>query len=121
MLFHTAASLSSLCLRFFRGGQVIFLVQLSLNYLIILNLLRVIRDLIAQLSLPNLSPAVLSICLPLYLLSSSSAPVQLFVRLHRLLYLTDLRHVHLEQVDADAPIAEDEDLVPAAVGELLER
>jgi hypothetical protein len=82
--------------------------------------LRVIRDLIAQLRLPNLTP-ILGICLPLYLLSGLDTAVQLLVRLNRLLNFTNLRHVHLEQVDTDAPIAEDEDLVPAAVGELLER
>ena len=71
--------------------------------------------------MPNLPP-VLGICLPLYLpIHGGSTTVQLLVRLNRLLYFTDLRHVHLEQVDADAPIAEDEDLVPAAVGEFLER
>jgi uncharacterized protein YceH (UPF0502 family) len=82
--------------------------------------LRVIRDLIAQLRLPNLTP-ILGICLPLYLLSGGDTAVQLLVRLNRLLNFTNLRHVHLEQVDTDAPVAEDEDLVPAAVGELLER
>ena len=81
--------------------------------------MRVIRDLIAQLRLPNLTP-VLGICLPLYLLIVGGTAVQLLVRLNRLLNFTDLRHVHFEQVDTDAPVAEDEDLVPAAVGEFLE-
>ena len=121
MLFHTAASTSHLFLRFFKGRWVFFfLVWLGINYLIPLRFLRVIRDLIAQLRLPNLAPA-LGICLPLYLLIGGGTAVQLLVCLNRLLNFTDLRHVHLEQVDADAPIAEDEDLVPAAVGELLER
>ena len=69
--------------------------------------------------MPDLAP-VLSICLPLYLPIFGTAAVQLLVCLNRLLDLTDLRHVHLEQVDPDAPVAEDEDLVPATVGELLE-
>ena len=69
--------------------------------------------------MPNLAP-VLGICLPLYLPILGTAAVQLLVRFHRLLDLTDLRHVHLKQVDPDAPVAEDEDLVPATVGELLE-
>lgn len=121
MLFHTAASTSHLFLRFFRGKWVFFfLVWLGLNYLIHLKFLRVISYLIAQLRLPYLPP-VLGICLPLYLLIGGGPAVQLLVRLNRLLNFTDLRHVHLEQVDTDAPIAEDEDLVPAAVGELLER
>ena len=71
--------------------------------------------------MPDLTPAVLGLCLPIYLpLGGGAATVQLLVGLERLLHLTDLRHVHLEEVDADAPVAEDEDLVPAAVGELLE-
>jgi hypothetical protein len=119
LLFHTAASTSHLFLRFFRGRWIFFfLVWLCFNYLI--EFLRVIRDLIAQLRLPNLTP-ILGICLPLYLLIVSGTAVQLLVRLNRLLNFTNLRHVHLEQVDTDAPVAEDEDLVPAAVGELLER
>lgn len=66
-------------------------------------------------------PYLLGLCLPLYLpLSGGITTFQLLVCLERLLHLTDLRHVHLEEVDANAPVAEDEDLVPAAVGEFLE-